>query len=63
MVILTDIFNNVVISRHRSVYAAVRAKHKHMRAIKKRNGGNAYVWYKITCTKGEINDDDSGYIG
>ncbi len=52
MFTLTDTFNNSIISRHRSLLAAVRAERKHARAIRLRNGGNAYVTYKITKPDG-----------
>ena len=48
MFILTDTFNKVVISKHRSVMAAVKAQHKHDRMVKRMNGKNSYVWYSIT---------------
>lgn len=48
MFTLHDTFNSYVISRHRCLFAAVRARRKHARAIRRRNGGNAYVTYKIT---------------
>lgn len=48
MYTLHDTFNSYVISRHRCLFAAVRARRKHARAIRRRNGGNAYVTYAIT---------------
>ena len=49
---LTDTFNNRIISRHRSVDNAVRARAKHARMIRRVNGGNSYVWYSIRCEDG-----------
>jgi hypothetical protein len=48
MYTLRDTFNNHPISRHRCLFAAVRARRKHARDIRRRNGGNAYVTYAIT---------------
>jgi hypothetical protein len=45
MITLKDTFNNVTISRHRTLEAAVLAKRKHARAVRKANGENSYVWY------------------
>ena len=50
---LIDTFNSSIISRHRSLLAAVRASGQHARAIRRRNGGNAYVTYEITGTDGK----------
>jgi hypothetical protein len=56
MFTLTDTFNNNIISRHRSLVAAVRAKGKHARAIRRRNGQNSYVTYNITGPDGAAVD-------
>lgn len=53
MYTLHDTFNSYVISRHRCLVAAVRARRKHARAVRQRNGGNAYVTYKITDDDGD----------
>lgn len=53
MIILTDKFNNVVISRHRTIKAAVKASHKHLRCVKKRNGFNSYIPTAITDSCGK----------
>ena len=42
-IILFDIFNNREISRHRSVSAAVKARNKKSRQIRKTNGQNSYL--------------------
>lgn len=47
MIILNDDFNEVIISRHRNVLNAFKAKTRHLRALKRRNGQNCYVWYSI----------------
>jgi len=52
MIILTDTFNKVVLSRQRTVSAAVRAKRKHDKMIKKNNGQSSYVPYKISHSEG-----------
>jgi hypothetical protein len=51
-IILTDTFNDRIISNHRSIAAAVAARLRHARAVRKRNGGNSYVTYSITAEDG-----------
>ena len=53
MIILTDTFNKKVLSKHRSVFTAVKAQIKHAKAVKRCNGNNSYVWYSITNESGE----------
>lgn len=53
MYTLHDTFNTRPISHHRTLLAAVRARRKHARAIRQRNGGNAYVTYAITDDDGD----------
>ena len=48
MFTLTDTFNGVTISRHRTAKAAVRAQINHLRAVRKYNGENSYLTYEIT---------------
>ena len=50
---LTDTFNVSVISQHRTVLAAVKAKYRHARAVVRRNGRGSYVPYRISSTLGE----------
>lgn len=50
---LLDTFNNVTVSRHRTLIAAVRAKRKHARAIRRYNGPGSYVTYEITGPDGK----------
>lgn len=52
MITLTDTFNNRTISRHRTVAAAVTARTKHLRAVRKANGKNSYLTYSITSDDG-----------
>lgn len=52
MIILTDTFNSCIISRHRTIAAAIRARNKHARDLVRRNGPNHYVWYSITDSSG-----------
>ena len=44
---LIDTFNHRVISKHRSIDAAVKAQAKHSRAVRKANGANSYIPKKI----------------
>ena len=45
--VLKDAFNGVILSRHKTIDAAVRAKDKHLRAVKRANGENSYLEYII----------------
>ena len=51
---LIDTFNDVIISRHRTVEAAQRAMEKHLRAVRKYNGANSYLTYEIRTANGGI---------
>lgn len=42
-IILKDTFNNFIISRHRTVAAAVAARDAYSRRIKRENGQNSYI--------------------
>lgn len=53
MYILTDTFNNREISRHRTLAAAVIARMKHLKAVRKANGGNSYLTYGFSRTDGK----------
>ena len=52
MYTLTNTFNDCVISRHRTLEAAVKARIAHRRATTKANGGGAWVTYRITAADG-----------
>lgn len=49
MYTLHDTFNSTVISRHRTLLAAVKAKRAHARAVTRHNGPNSYIPYAITA--------------
>jgi hypothetical protein len=51
--ILRDTFNHVELSRHRTIRAAIEARDKHLRAVKRANGRDAYLTYAITQADGE----------
>ena len=51
-IILTDTFNNRVISRHRTVEGAVKARAKHSRAVERANGRGSYITYSIRAEDG-----------
>lgn len=58
MITLSDTFNNVTISRHRTVRAAVSAQRKHIKAVQKANGANSYITYRIASEDGaEISEE------
>lgn len=52
MITLRDTFNDVLISKHRTVTAAVKAMHKHLRAVRRHNGQNSYLTYSILDSEG-----------
>ena len=57
-IILTDTFNNRILSQHRTVAAAVSARLANVRSIRRRNGSNSYLTYSITAADGsDIRDD------
>jgi hypothetical protein len=53
MITLIDSFNNVIISKHRNRYNAVKAMHKHIKAVKKANGKDSYLTYEIRDSSGK----------
>lgn len=56
--ILTDTFNSIIISTHRTALAAVKADRAHGRAVKKANGQSSYIPTKITRADGaDISDE------
>ena len=52
MITLTDTFNDQIISRHRTVQAAVRERDAHSRMIERVNGKGSFVFYSIKCESG-----------
>ena len=52
MIILTDDFNKITISKHKTVLNALKAQKRHSRGLKRRNGQNCFIWYSI--------DDEGG---
>jgi hypothetical protein len=52
MYILSDTFNKVEISRHRTARNAVKAQYRHLAAVKKANGPNSYLTYSIKHSSG-----------
>ena len=58
MIKLIDTFNNVVLSQHRSVFAAVKAQIKHIRSVRKHNGSNSYLTYAITQNGKPVSEYD-----
>lgn len=53
MIILKDTYNDRIISRHRTVLAAVRASRAHSRAVERSNGRGHYIPKKIYSESGE----------
>ena len=52
MITLADTFNQSIISTHRTVLAAVRARAAHARRVERRNGRGSYINYSIRSTTG-----------
>lgn len=52
MITLTDTFNDRQLSRHRSVFAAVKARGKHSRMVRRIHGKGSFVRYSIRCDSG-----------
>lgn len=46
---LRDTFNNITISNHRTLRAAVVAGYKHNKAVKNANGQSSYIPTEILC--------------
>ena len=44
---LKDAFNDIILSRHKTIDAAIKARKKHLRAVKRANGENSYLDYII----------------
>ena len=60
---LFDSFNNVLISSHRTIKAAVIARHKHIRATERKNGKGSYVTYRFEVDgRFELTDDEQAEI-
>jgi hypothetical protein len=57
MFTLNDTFNNRIISNHRSLVAAAKAKYKHQLVIERRFGKGAYLTYEITNPDGQKVDE------
>jgi hypothetical protein len=51
--LLNDTFNGRVISRHRSIAAAINARGKHLTAVRRANGKDSYLTYSITRADGQ----------
>ena len=53
MITLIDTFNNVIISKHRNRYNAIKAMHKHIESVKKANGKDSYLTYSLKDVDGK----------
>ena len=60
--ILRDTFNDCVISRHRSLVAAVRADRLFQRKVKRANGRSSYIPTKIEASDGSEPCDSKLHI-
>jgi len=54
---LHDTFNRTLISRHRTLEAAVRADLAHARAVRRHNGPTSYIPTEIRCDGRRLDDD------
>ena len=62
MITLTDLFNQQVISRHRTLRAAVIAQRRHLAAVQRHNGPNSYLTYSFTRGDGAPVDPTDAQI-
>lgn len=58
MYTLTDTFNGVTISRHRTLERAIQAERRHLAAVRRANGKNSYLTYSITRDGETVDPDD-----
>lgn len=58
MIELRDTFNDRLISRHRTVLAALKAQMKHLAGVKRANGRDSYLTYAITRNGGPVGSDE-----
>lgn len=58
MYTLTDTFNGVTISRHRTLERAIQAERRHLAAVRRANGPNSYLTYSITRNGRPVDPDD-----
>ena len=56
---LLDTFNNVTISSHRTLAAAVKAQLAHARAVKRWNGQSSYIPTRILIDGEPMNEDQA----
>lgn len=50
--------NNIEISNHRSLAAAARAQAKHLAAVRRANGADAYLDYVVLCDGRPLTEDE-----
>lgn len=55
---LWDTFNDVQISSHRTLIAAVKRQRQHLSAVKRSNGQNAFLTYSFRYSDGSAVDGD-----
>lgn len=53
---LHDTFNDKLVSRHRSIEAAVRASYRFSRAVKRANGSGSYIPTIILCDGSRLDE-------
>jgi len=62
MLYLIDTFNDVVISRHKTLAAMVRANKKHARMIRRANGESSYIPTEYRQADGSrLSDSDAQF--
>jgi hypothetical protein len=67
MFALLDTFNDHVISRHRTIEAAVKADRRHQRSIKRMHGPASYIPTKIMRLEADgalspVSDEEAQYV-
>lgn len=55
---LRDSFNDLPISSHRTLLAAIKKQRQHAAAVRRRNGKDSYLWYEFRNSDGTPVDGD-----
>jgi hypothetical protein len=55
---LHDTFNRTLISRHRTLEAAVKADLSHARAVRRRNGPTSFIPTEIRCNGRRLDNEE-----
>ncbi len=56
-IVLIDTFNDKQLSHHRTIEAAISARKRHLKAVKRANGKDSFLTYDIRRSDGEPMDE------